>query len=108
MKNITEESNKNISCENMPTIKNFTAAKLNEGFNIIGTKFGQGKRILELKKSLLATESKLNNTLAKKIGQDIIMQVSNNERINISDENISEIIELKEKIRNIKLELNNI
>lgn len=109
MKNITEETNQNTNINNnMPSVKTFTAAKLNAGFNVIGTKFGQGKKILGLKKDLLSVESQLNSTLAKKIGQTIINQVSNNEEIIVSDEYISEIIELKEKIRNIELELKNV
>ena len=114
MKNITHESYAITSNEAqkeqernaMPTVKDFASAKISEGFNFLGKKFGQGSRIVGLKKDLLVAESALSAKLARQIGLDVIDRVAQGERhIKIPPEVIAEIVAHQEKIANIKNEL---
>ena len=114
MKNITEEANsiqeqKTQMTSTMPSTGEFVGAKLAQGFNFLGTKFGQGKKLVELKKDLITTEGKLNSTLAKEIGKYVIEEATKgNADILIPLTYINQVHELNQRIAQLQEEIKNV
>lgn len=112
IKNITEESNAMQAQRQqppMPSTTEFVGAKISQGFDFLGAKFGQGKKLVELKKELISTEGKLNSTLAKEIGKYVIEEAINgNNDINIPLTYINQIRELNLKITQLQEEIKNV
>jgi len=93
----------------MPSVAEFTGAKLSGAFNTIGAKFGQGAKIVSLKKDLVVTEGKLNKSLAREIGAYVIEQVVNGrDTIVVPQEFIERIEDLLEQIDVLKEEISNV
>lgn len=111
MKNITQESEdiSNQMNQQMPTIKDFASAKLADGFNIIGTKFGQGAKKLNLKKDLITKQAQLNNTLAKQIGTFVIGEINNGNThdISIPQDFVDNVLSLQSEIDGLKFRFKN-
>lgn len=92
--------------QKMPSTKDFLGAKLSSGFNIIGEKFGQGARIVNLKKDLAFAEGKLNSTVAKNIGKYFIAQILNGKDVvTIPDEMKTEVFQIQSEINRLQEEL---
>ena len=112
MKNITEEAKVIESQQKereMPTTTEFVGAKLSKGFDFLGAKFGQGKKLVELKKDLMTTEGKLNSTLAKEIGKYVIEEATKgNSNIQIPLIYINQIRELNNEINRLQEEIKNV
>ena len=90
----------------MPSVAEFTGAKLS---GAIGAKFGQGAKIVSLKKDLVVTEGKLNKSLAREIGAYVIEQVVNGrDTIVVPQEFIERIEDLLEQIDALKEEIQNV
>ena len=113
MKNITEEANaiqaQKQQQAQMPSTSEFVGAKISQGFDFLGTKFGQGKKLVELKKDLMTTEGKLNSTLAKEIGKYVIEEATKGSNdILIPLTYINQIRELNQKIVQLQEEIKNV
>ena len=113
MKNITEEANaiqaQKQQQTQMPSTSEFVSSKIFQGFNFLGTKFGQGKKLVELKKDLMTTEGKLNSTLAKEIGKYVIEEATkDNNDILIPLTYINQIRELNQRISQLQEEIKNV
>ena len=112
IKNITEEVKaieEQKKEKEMPSTSEFVGAKLTKGFNFLGAKFGQGKKLVELKKDLLTTEGKLNSTLTKEIGKYVIENaLKGNNEIQIPLSYINQIHDLNNEITRLKEEIKNV
>lgn len=112
MKNITEEVKaieEQKREKEMPSTAEFVGAKLAKGFDFLGTKFGQGKKLVELKKDLLTAEGKLNSTLAKEIGKYVIENaLKGNNEIQIPLSYINQIHDLNNEITRLQEEIKNV
>ena len=86
-----EEKFRENSKKEMPSMKEFFGVKTKQGFDFLGAKFGQGTKKVTLEKNLLLVKSKLDSTMAKKIGQYIITQIANDNEVNIPSEYITEV-----------------
>ena len=95
MENITEESKKMLEDyhkqppQQMPTIKEFSKAKIKEGLTFLWQTFEKGKHRLSLEKQLLSAKAQ-QAILAKKIGQTVIQKVKDGDPIIIPDEMLVE------------------
>lgn len=99
MRNITAEAN---ATKNMPSTSEFTSAKLQESFDFMGSKLSNCLFQMNLKKEIFTTEAKLNSSLAKDIGRTVIEQIQNNQDPHIPYEMIRKVVELTQKIENLK------
>ena len=91
MKNITNESTRND--KELPTIAEFGAAKIREGFDILGNKFNEKKTKAKQKMDVLAIEAELRKVAAK-IGKDVIKQIAIGIQPGVNEEFIEEAKEL--------------
>ena len=95
MENIMEESKKMLEDyhkqppQQMPTIKEFSKAKIKEGLTFLWQTFEKGKHRLSLEKQLLSAKAQ-QAILAKKIGQTVIQKVKDGDPIIIPDEMLVE------------------
>ena len=100
MKNITNEEQK----RDLPSISEYSAIKLREGFDILGNKFNEKKEKAKLRMDILAIEAELRKT-ASKIGKDIIKQIAVGIQPGVSEEFINESKELLAKREYLQNEL---
>ncbi len=92
----------------MPTTKEFVSAKLSSGFNFMGKKFGQGAKLVTLKKDLAFAEGQLN-TLAKEIGKNAIEQVLNGaDVVQVPETYKQEAFDIKLQIDRLREEIKNV
>ena len=107
LKNITNEVNQETQVKQMPTIKEFASAKMSEGFNFLGNKFGQGKKYVELRKDLITAKSK-RNKIAQEIGLFVIKEYKQGNIFdNIPDDFILEAERVDKEIETIERMLAN-
>ena len=107
MKNITNEVNTANQEKKMPTFKEFASAKMSEGFNFLGDKFGQGKKYVELRKDLITAKSK-RNKIAQQIGLYVIKEYKQGNIFdNIPDDFILEAERVDKEIETIERMLAN-
>lgn len=93
MKNITNDT---FHEREMPTIAEFGAAKLHEGFNKLGAKFNKQKSKAEKKVEILSIEAELRKK-ATAIGRGIIKQIAVNKPPGIDESSVIEVRELLAK-----------
>ncbi len=104
MKNITKESRKYRHSDEpeMPTIAEFGAAKIREGFGILGSKFNSSKNRMKIKAEILATEAEMRK-LASRIGRSVIKQIDKGDYAPVvSDGLIEETRDLLERLEFLK------
>ncbi len=102
MKNVTSESHH--QGREMPTIAEFSAAKIRESFDILGNKFNEQKSKAKQKMDVLAIEAELRKE-ASKIGKDIIKQIAIGIQPGVNENFIEEVKELLAKKEYLEDEL---
>lgn len=113
MINVTEEVNEKTERQRqtqtpqMPTVKEFTSAKMTEGFNFLGKKFGDGKHYLELRKELVSAKAN-KSKLAQRIGNVIIEQINSEQySYDVPSELVVQVQEVESYIKELEGKLKN-